>query len=253
MKIVSLNLWNGGRLFDEAVQFLQAEAADLYFIQEAYNGHDGALESRFRTVDAFAKLFPSHHLYFAPVYMDTRSKEGNIEDGQLLMSRWPLVDQKNVFVDVPYGEYDQDATTDFTQYPVTLQEATISVGGEDIKLINVHGPVNFDGTADTERRLKMKELILAHATQRTIVAGDFNIQPQTQTIRDLAAQLTDVFADYPRTTSFNVKRKNLDLYPGYAQAVVDMMFVSPNWTVKTAVMPEVDVSDHLPLVVELEQ
>lgn len=251
MKVVSLNLWNGGRLFEAAVEFITTQAADVYFLQEAYNGQGDHLEDRFRTVELLTHHLPGYDCYFAPVYIDVRAKEGKIEDGQLLLSKRPLLKRENFFLDLPLGEYDQDGTADFSHWPVTLQKATIEWEGQLITLLNVHGPVNFNGTEDTDRRLKMKELILNHITDQTIVAGDFNVQPQTQTIREIATQMTDVFAPLHRTTSFNLQRKDLTTFPGYATAVVDMMFVSPSFQVLKAEMPAVDVSDHLPLVAEL--
>ena len=50
-------------------------------------------------------------------------------------------------------------------------------------------------------------------------------------------------------TTFNRKQKT---DPAFASAVVDMVFVSPDMAVKRAVCEMVDVSDHLPLLVELE-
>jgi endonuclease/exonuclease/phosphatase family metal-dependent hydrolase len=252
MKVVSLNLWNGGRLFPAALDFLQAQQADLYFLQEAYDGHGDHLPDRFRTVDLLQRAFPNYNSYFAPVYLDVRPREGKIEDGQLLLSRWPLTDRENLFLDIPYGEYDQDATTDFTRFPATVQKAAIDLGERRITLLNVHGPVNFDGTADTDRRLKMRDIILSQLSEHSIIAGDFNVQPHTQTIRDLTTHLTDVFHHHQRVTSFNVKRKDLDQFPGYATAVVDMMLVTPTFKVVTTTLPEVDISDHLPLVAEIE-
>jgi endonuclease/exonuclease/phosphatase family metal-dependent hydrolase len=56
-----------------------------------------------------------------------------------------------------------------------------------------------------------------------------------------------VFGEELKTT-FNMKHKD---NPGYATAAVDMMFISPDIKVSEKACPEVDVSDHLPLVVQL--
>jgi hypothetical protein len=49
LKVVSLNLWHGGRLFDEVVAFLRAEAPDVVMLQEVYGGTDPELERRLRS------------------------------------------------------------------------------------------------------------------------------------------------------------------------------------------------------------
>ncbi|MDO8497846.1 MAG: endonuclease/exonuclease/phosphatase family protein [bacterium] len=251
MKIVSLNLWNGGRLFEQAKQFLVEQNADIYFLQETYDGRRTDIEPRFRMVEELKEVFPTHDAYFAPLYLDTRKGEGDIEDGNLLLSRWPLVERKNIFIDIPYGRYDQDAMTDWSKSPSTIQKARITVGNSDITLLNVHGPWNLNGTIDDERRGRMKEIILREISEHTIVAGDFNVRPETNTIRAIEEKLTNVFKRTLSTT-FNLQRKNLDVRPGYAIAVVDMVFVTSNFQIQSKHCLQVDVSDHLPLVAEIE-
>jgi len=87
--------------------------------------------------------------------------------------------------------------------------------------------------------------------ERVVLCGDFNVRPDTETIGMIEDELVNVFAG-ELETSFNLKRKDLEKYPGYATAVVDMVFVSENIGVVDKKVPGVDVSDHLPLVVELE-
>ncbi len=72
----------------------------------------------------------------------------------------------------------------------------------------------------------------------------------TQTIRNIEKHLNNVFKDELSTT-FNVKHKDLTRFPGYATAVVDMVFVSSDLQVQSKKCPAVDVSDHLPLVCDL--
>ncbi len=253
IKVVSLNLWNGGRLFDEARSFLLSEQADIMFLQEAYNGQVQSLENRFQTVTLLQQAFPEYDYHFAPAYLDTRQDGHKIEDGQLLLSRFPLSDTRTIFFDVPYGEYDQDAMTDFRQFPAGLQVATIRPSDKPIRLLNVHGPVDLDGLADTDRRLRMAQVIAAEVAEadQVILAGDFNVQPETKSIKVIEKSLHNVFAGELETT-FNVKRKDLTKFPGYQTAVVDMMFVSESIEVVHHYCPDVDVSDHLPLVAQLK-
>ncbi len=249
IKIVSLNLWNGGRLFAPMRDFLVDQQADIYCLQEVYDGHDDQLEDRYRTVELLKAAFPDYMAYFAPVYADTRV-DGDIEEGNFILSRFPLIERENFFIDVPFARLSQDNTTDFSGFPSPLQRVVMEVGGKKLTLMNVHGPVNHNGTEDTPRRLHLRDRILERVTEYTIVAGDFNLQPQTQTISGLEAKLQTVFV-HDRGTSFNLSRKDLVKYPGYATAVVDMMFATPSLRVLSGEMPQVDVSDHLPLVAEL--
>lgn len=257
LKFVTLNIWNGGRLLAEAREFLRQAAADLIFIQEAYNGHGTNLNDRFKTVEILQSDFSDFYTDFAPAYGDIRAMEGLIDDGQLILSRWPIAQTENIFLDLPYGQYDQDkiAATqnpeDFKNFPSTIQKANLNLPTGPVRLLNVHGPVNHAGQEDDQRRLHFAALILANLTSQTIVAGDFNVQRQTQTIKQIEAKLTNVFGD-ELMTSFNVNQKDLVKYPGYAQATVDMVLVTPQIQVISHACPQMNISDHLPLVVELE-
>ena len=253
IKVLSLNLWRGGQLFDQATQFLLDQQADIMLLQEAYNGDNLKIEKRFRTVQLLAKLFPSYDHRFEPAFLDLRKQEGPIENGQFLLSKFPIINSDNIFFDVPFGQYDHDSTQDFTNWPATMQAVKVKTGHNILQLLNVHGPVNYNGTADTHRRLKMRDSILKQIKneENVILGGDFNVRPQTQTIRDIEKKLTNIFAN-ELTTTFNLKRKDLVTDPGWADSVVDMMFISSNIKVLKKSCPQLDVSDHLPLIATLD-
>lgn len=254
IKVVSLNLWNGGRLFEPMLHFLQSQQADVMLLQEAYNGHGDHMEKRLRSAELLREHFPDHHSVFAPTYLDTRKVEGAIDDGQLLLSRFPITDHHNEFLDLPYAPYDQDTHQDFTRFPVNTQLATLRVGKQELHIIHVHGPVDFDGDHDSQRRQAWVDFILSAVAEKelAIVAGDFNAKPTNPSILRLAHVMASAFDPDTRKTSFNTNRKDLHNYPGYANAVVDMAFVSHGITVESADCPHVDISDHLPIVLELE-
>lgn len=128
----------------------------------------------------------------------------------------------------------------------------IKLNRQTIKLLNVHGPVDYDGTRDNPRRQRMKEIILDQIRdqKQVILGGDFNVQPQTQTIGAIEKKLVNIFSD-ELATSFNLQRKDLERFPGFQDAVVDMMFVSPEIQVIDKFCPQIDISDHLPLVATL--
>lgn len=255
LKVVTLNLWNGGRLLDQAVAFLQAEQPDLLVLQEVYNGHDPTFEARFRTKAVLESVFPDFFSVFNPVYQDTRSKEGPIDDGQLILSRFPLQPVAATFLDLPYSQYSQDDWDDWPNFPALVQVALLDVDGHPVRVLNVHGPVWYAGEEVTDRRLKLREVILDQvaeadsANQALIVAGDFNAQITCPIFDDLAKHLNPVLPAGSVTTTFNMAQKT---NPGYATAPVDNIFVSPDISIRAAECPLVDVSDHLPVVAELE-
>ncbi len=252
LKILSLNLWSTpapNSVFLNAVSFLESQQVDLLLLQEANNGQNLSLEEKFRTVEVISDRFPQYQVHFAPTLTDRRQKEGSIENGQLLLSKFSFLNPQNIFFDIPYGTYDHDATTDFSQYPAHVQVADLIIGQKKVKVMNVHGPVWMDGLVDTKRRLRMKDVLLEQieGEEYVILGGDFNVQSNTETISSIEKRLKSVFYNQLET-SFNMKRKS---NPGYASAVVDMIFVSDQIQILNRECPQVDVSDHLPLVVEV--
>jgi endonuclease/exonuclease/phosphatase family metal-dependent hydrolase len=86
--------------------------------------------------------------------------------------------------------------------------------------------------------------------ENVILAGDFNLFPSTKTVELIEDHLKNVFKN-ELTTSFNMKQKT-NPNTNYATSVVDMIFVSKNIKVIQHYCPQVDISDHLPLVSVIE-
>lgn len=260
LKVISLNLWSTPapvEVIDKAEKFLSEQQPDLLLLQEVNTPVNQSqlpnISKKFKTLQSLRELFPSFYWNFAPAVCDTRKHEGEVDSGQLILSKFPLNKAANIFFDIPYGKYNHDATTDFSHFPASVQVVNATINELNVKLLNVHGPVNMNGLEDDTRRLHMRDTLLEQTkdADRLILCGDFNVRPQTQTIQSLEKELKNVFKDELITT-FNIKRKNLDKSPGYADAVVDMMFISDNFTVVSHECPQVDISDHLPLVAQLE-
>lgn len=254
INLLSLNLWYPGppEVFEAALNFLQSEPFDLLFLQEVSQAEPQA-PPQFQKEARLQVAFPGYYVHFSPVVQDS-GKAFAVVDGQLLLSRFPLENIGQCFLDVGFGSYDHDATTDFSGFPALAQVASIVVENKKVRLVNVHGPVNLDGNENDMRREKLLAIIQSEIAnyEYVIVAGDFNMQANTNCISQLSQNLQNVFAGDKLTTSFNVRRKNLSKFPGYATAVVDYVFVSKQMRIISKSQPQVDVSDHLPLQVKLE-
>ena len=173
--------------------------------------------------------------------------QGKVDRGNLILSRFPIVNKNDVFYDVPYGIYFDDGKQDFSIFPRTIQHAEIQAGNQAVNVFNTQGIWGLDGD-DNTRRLRMSKIIRDQIKDKenVILAGDFNVRPDTKTIHNIEKVLKNVFKD-ELVTTFNMKRKT---NPGYATAVVDMIFISHNTAVVSHSCPPVDISDHLPLVCE---
>lgn len=248
LKLITVNIWLGGKLWDELVEFLRQQDADIVAMQEVYNGDDATLPRELRSFDELRKVLPYEHAAFAPAYRDGRCQ--NIEIGQAVFSKFPIDLNEAIWFDIPFerpaGSYE--GTGEFT--PRSLQHCTIRANGTVIDIFNIHGIWgNRDGD-DNPRRFAMIDTTLQamNGKQPAILAGDFNLKNTTQAVAQLRNKLNDVFGDDLAST-YNMQQK---IDPGYATAVCDMIFVTPDVKVIEKQCPTVNASDHFPLVATLE-
>lgn len=245
VKFISLNLWIGGILFEEILEFLKKEKPDILALQEAYNGKNPNFEKRYRSLHALNNELDFPYQSFSPAVIDVL-KFGKVEQGNAILSKFPIVETKTVFYDVSLQERTlAESPGDFSFTPRNLQHAGIETNSAKLNVFNTQGIWGFDGE-DSERRLKMGATIMRETRDKknVILAGDFNLKPYTETVKNIEKNLNNIFKDELIST-FNMKRKNNE---GYATSVVDMVFVSRNIKVLNHYCPAVDISDHLPLV-----
>lgn len=240
LKIISLNIWLGGTLFDSALQFLRKENPDIIGLQEVYNN---------KTFDLLKSELGYDYASFAPAISEKIGEE-KIELGNAILSRFPITAEKTIFYDVPYDGNFVRPDADFSRIPRNLQRAVLEINGVKLNVFNTQGIWGFDGK-DTERRLQMGKTIINEIKDKenVILTGDFNVNQGTKTIANIGKHLKEIFKDELINT-FNLKRKPKP--SGYDTAVVDRIFVSKNIKVLEHYCPQVDVSDHLPLVCVLE-
>lgn len=120
----------------------------------------------------------------------------------------------------------------------------------EINFFNFQGVWDMDGDNYSPKRKKMSEVILEEIKDKpnVIVLGDTNAKPTNPAIKNIERELKSVFGSSAQTT-FNMRRKD---NPGYAAAAVDMIFVSPNIKILETSIPNIDISDHLPLVTTIK-
>jgi endonuclease/exonuclease/phosphatase family metal-dependent hydrolase len=246
---LTLNLWTGGTLFDQAFDFLHQTSADIMSFQEVYDDRNADHPQHLQTFSKLKAAFPSYQAHFSPAFYDDQPHV-SAEQGNATLSKFPIITSEVLYFDVPYGVYqDVGPGPDYSQYPCPFEHVTLDIEkDEPLHVFNVHGIWGLDG-GDNPRRLAMSQKIIDQIQDKkyVILAGDFNLKPTTQTILNIEKYLKNVFKDELQST-FNMQRKD---NPGYATAVVDMLFVSEAIQVVAHECPQVDISDHLPLTATL--
>lgn len=250
IKVVSLNIWKG-ILFEEIVAFLLQQDADVLMLQEVYNATDASLAPGLRALSELGKRLNYPYSDFSPALLDNR-QEGKIPEGNAVFSKLPLTSFPLTFFAEPFNPDYVDIMENIPNAPQTMQHVELTTPVGPVHIYNIHGVWDLDGDNNSEKRQRMFSII-AEATAgktRVVVAGDSNAKTSNPAMSRLDEHLRSVFG-HELPTTFNIKRKDLKAFPGYATAPVDIMYVSPDVSVVSHSCPNVDVSDHLPLVVML--
>ncbi len=247
LKYLNLNLWLGGKIWQPTLDFLKQENADILALQEVFNSRDSSLPQHYRTIEGIQNELNYEYTYFDLCFI--KNWNGlKFETGNAILSRYPIISQNSLLYDGVFGEYEEKPE-DFQIQPRRVQHAQIDIDGFDLNVFNTQGIWGTDGD-DNERRIKMANSIVGFINDRknVLLSGDFNVKEGTKTTGIIEKNLKDLFKN-ERDTSFNMKRKD---NPQLASVVVDFIFASPTLNVISKKSPEVDISDHLPLIVEIE-
>ena len=241
MKIISLNTWAGVVLEPLLNFFKQNNDIDIFCLQEIYYKAEGKTE-RHPTLDMKLDLFDrvenvlkdTHVGYFRPAHKDYYGQAIFIKKGI------SVEEEGDIFI------YENTSPKGRGGHSRNLQYIRLRVNGKAVLVCNLHGLWNGMGKTDTEDRLEQGKRIrdfLAQRTEYKIVVGDFNLNPDTESLSLAATGLKNLVKEFGITstrTSFYDK----------AEKFADYALVSPEIDIKEfKVLPD-EVSDHSPLYLE---
>jgi len=263
MKLLSLNVSIFDDNNDKLTRFLKETSTDIVCLQEVTRKvEDTALDS-FITKDAVDKATPElTNSFFAPNWVlrdfeipNFHGKEifqhdfgGFIEIGNYVRSSFKIIEGKGVFVQGDFS-YITDWKWNLGQEPRIVQVVNLKINSQRLRIINYHGIWSRD-KKDTDRtRLVSNKLLqlASEVAQPTIICGDFNLFPDTGSIKILKNKFRSLVDEFnimstrPRSNVHNSTTK---------RNVIDYIFINEKVEVKRFNVMESDVSDHLPLFLE---
>lgn len=270
MKIESLNLW-GGRLFKPLMEFVskQAKEVDVFCFQEVYNTSSKRVYTRtiikdpldLKTVtnnhhartsmySELVKSLPNFQGFFHSTqdHMDFHGRvDYDLHFGQATFVRKdiPVINSGDVLV---HGLRNGMVEGDWTSLPRNMQYVQFEHNRELLTVANLHG-IHGDGKIDTPARLvqarNVKEFLESQNGEK-ILCGDFNLLPDTQSMRIMEKGMRNLIKEY------KIRSTRSSYYDKPHMPYADYMIVSPGVTVVDLTVLQDEVSDHLPLVVEFE-
>ena len=266
IKLLTLNV----SIFDEnnekLTQFLKETNPDIICLQEVTRKVDASALDSFISKGAIDKAVPRlSYSFYAPNWSLRDFKQNNfhgekvfqqdfggfIEYGNYIKSRFKIIQGKSVFI-----QHHFSYLTDWEwmenhpgEEPRMVQIADLELNSrQKLRLINYHGIWSKDkqGTKRTKSACQKLIQFAAEVTFPSIICGDFNLFPDTESIKILKEKFTSLVDKYnvshtrPKTNELSSAKRN----------VVDYIFTSKKIKIRSFKVINSDVSDHLPLLVE---
>jgi hypothetical protein len=129
----------------------------------------------------------------------------------------------------------------------------LRVGEKDIFIGSIHGKARPGSKDDTPVRLKQSDKIIqffAGKSEPKIIGGDFNLNPDTLSIKKFEeAGYRNLIKDFKIKNTRN--RLSWEQFKNI-QYFADYVFTSSEVKINSFKVPNLEISDHLPLIVDFE-
>lgn len=241
MRLVQLNAW-GGRLEHQVADLLRDEAADFVCLQEIISTKgSGALAI---PLEKLQSNLGYGHSFMSPAFsfnlMNNKATFGNAT-----LSEFPFDIQKTIFTNL---EYQEDFDFDSYDYNIrNLQHAQVNINGKKLHILNHHGHhvhQHKHGDEHTLRQMKQIATYLERLDGPIVLAGDFNLAPDCESLQVLNAVLRNLSVEYKlQTTRTELTAK---------KEVCDYIFVNDAVNVTDFRMSTKLASDHAALIMDFE-
>lgn len=259
MKIISLNTFSGF-FYPALSEFIleHAPTTDVFLFQEVYNAPP-----------EIPDIEGHHTKLFSEIQGLLPGYQGNFCNAK----KERVWEENGVPIDVPYGnatfvrneipcvESDYIDLTSVSATHFSRGSALVTslrVGEQLLTICNVHGcAAPVDKRDCPERIAASQEIIelMSRFAGHKIIAGDFNLFPDTRSIEVFAEMgYRNLIIDHSVTTTRGTLVKQMHpeygIPPSEFQEFADYMFVTPNIRVSTFSVPDLPLSDHLPMIME---
>jgi endonuclease/exonuclease/phosphatase family metal-dependent hydrolase len=252
-KLVTINAW-GGKLLSPLIQYMIDQKADIYCLQEMMESVERWSDEEY-CPDLLARLeesLPEYNVFYTP-FMDDffyfRPIKHKVTCGSAILVRKdiPLGRKEEHFVFLerrgpPFAKWGVDQ-------PRAIQLLELPSLG--LWVLNLHGLVTgslFKG--DSPPLLEQSKKVRSHMEgKRVILCGDFNITADCESMRILDNGMRNLIIEKGITntrTHWWISTRNEPNPDTYS----DYIIVPRDINVKAFHVDEVEISDHLPLVLE---
>ncbi|HSX19321.1 MAG TPA: endonuclease/exonuclease/phosphatase family protein [Candidatus Saccharimonadales bacterium] len=252
LKFIQINIYKG-KFLGELIDFLKGENPDIISAQEVTAGSLNYCQDK--TANLFEGL--KNDLGLNGVFhSDIKIVEDeNARFGNALFSKYPILDAKIIvlkdFRPVSDFEFVNNTKNVWAELPRHMLDTTLDLNGKKIHAISVHGR-RIAPPEDDEENLRQAQLMADYlkslGDEPFILGGDFNMPAGSQTIKKIEGVATNLLEGENVKQTLNPKVHEL----GENGFDVDFIFTSKHFKKISVEVPQVTISDHLPIVAELE-
>lgn len=258
MKTIYLNIW-AGKVFEPLMAYIREAAADTDFfcLQEVFDSPLARTVSWGGRADIFTHLknaLPD----FTPYYtVAMENYDGDALTDFPLMHGIAIFARQNIAI-ASHGDFlisgeDWHGPGTAEIFPHKLQYVRFEKNGAPHILANLHGTALPGTKQDSPERIAQSQKIvdfLKAERGKKILGGDFNLMPDTESIRMIEhTNMRNLIKEYAITDTRGAIAH--ERYPeNDRQYFADFAFVSPDVRITHFTVPRVEISDHLPLMVE---
>lgn len=251
LKFIQLNLFKG-KFLDEAISYLEKSKADIFALQEVtarkfnfYQDKSAILFDILKT-----RLGYDGVSYPDAIFVD----DPGTSFGNAILTRLPIIKTHTVvlksFRPVTLHEMNHNPGNIWAELPRHMLDVVVDAGHRQVHAISVHGR-RIAPPFDDKENLRQAELMANYLTslddEPFIMGGDLNMPPDTKVIDKISSVSQNLMRDL--TSQTTNPRIHFLKNKGY---LIDFIFTSKHFKVKRLEIEQVDVSDHLPVVAELE-
>ena len=256
MKLISLNTW-GGKTFEPLINFIKQGSTntDIFCFQEVFNTTSTTKKSygyRTNLYSEIIKTLSNHNGYFVSSInnylvgsFQNHFTKYNLSSGLAIFVRntYKINSSGNFFI---FGKKNSYQLGDFNTMPKNAQYVIFENQGKKFVVCNVHGIWVKEGKRDTTSRIEQSKKIrdfLDLQKGMKILCGDFNLEANTKSIRILETNMINLIRKN------NIQTTRSELYIGENKHA-DYIFVSKDINVADFQLPNITISDHLPMILE---
>lgn len=251
LKFLQINVFKG-KFLDELVSFIKETDPDICAMQEVSSGKINFYMGTQNTFEILKERLGWNAVFYSDVEIvdDPLSLFGNA-----VFSKYPILKSNVVplktFRPVTLFEFNNNPNDIWADLPRHMLDATVDFSGMQIHAVSVHGrrvvpPI--DSPESTRQAKLMTKYLKSLGGEPFIVGGDFNMPPETEVIKIMETVSGNLMADSGVKQTLNPKVHEL----GEKGYLVDFIFTSKHFKKISLDVPQVTVSDHLPVVAELE-